>query len=122
MGQHPLRDVPRRQRRRGQRRPEQRLGHLRRLQSAFIQVGGTSLAAPLIAAVFALKGNATTTNFPASLLYAKLGTSSFHDVKTGTDDAGNWPLACPAGTTQCIAKSGYDLPTGVGTPKGLGGF
>ena len=91
-------------------------------RSGFIQVGGTSLAAPLIAAVFALKGNAGTTNYPASLLYAKLGTTSFHDVKTGTDDAGNWPLACPAGTTQCIAKSGYDLPTGVGTPKGLGGF
>src|SRR4051812_148774 len=75
-------------------------------KGAFIQVGGTSLAAPLIAAVFALKGNATTTNYPASLLYAKLGTSSFHDVKTGTDDAGKWPLACPAGTTQCVAKSG----------------
>ncbi len=91
-------------------------------RGAFIQVGGTSLAAPLIAAVFALKGNAGTTNYPASLLYAKLGTTSFHDVKTGTDDAGNWPLACPAGTTQCVAKSGYDLPTGVGTPKGVGGF
>jgi hypothetical protein len=91
-------------------------------KGAFIQVGGTSLAAPLIAAVFALKGNAGTTSYPASLLYAKLGTSSFHDVQTGTDDAGNWPLACPAGTTQCIAKPGYDLPTGVGTPRGLGGF
>jgi hypothetical protein len=79
-------------------------------------------AARLIAAVFALKGNAGTTSYPASLLYAKLGTSSFHDVQTGTDDAGNWPLACPAGTTQCIAKPGYDLPTGVGTPRGLGGF
>lgn len=91
-------------------------------KGAFLQVGGTSLAAPLIAAVFALKGNAGSTNYPASLLYAKLGTTSFRDVKTGSDDAGNWPLACPAGTSQCIARSGYDLPTGVGTPKGVGGF
>jgi len=33
-----------------------------------------------------------------------------------------WPLACPPATTQCIAKAGYDLPTGVGTPHGIGGF
>ena len=91
-------------------------------QGAFIQVGGTSLSAPLIAAVYALKGNATATNYPASFLYAGIGATNFHDVKTGTDQAGNWPLACPVPSTQCIAKVGYDLPTGVGSPKGLGGF
>jgi subtilase family serine protease len=91
-------------------------------QGAFIQVGGTSLSAPLIAGVYALKGNATAAAFPASFLYAGIGATNFHDVKTGTDNAGNWPIACPAPSTQCIAKVGYDLPTGVGSPKGLGGF
>jgi len=88
----------------------------------FVQVGGTSLAAPLIAGVYALKGNATTTAYPASFLYAGLGTTAFHDVTTGNDDEGNWPVACPASSTQCKAAAGYDLPTGVGTPKGLNGF
>jgi hypothetical protein len=88
----------------------------------FTQVGGTSLAAPLIAAVYGLKGNATAAAYPASFLYAHLGTSSFHDVTTGSDDEGHWPLACPAGSTQCAAAAGYDLPTGVGTPNGTGGF
>jgi subtilase family serine protease len=89
---------------------------------AFVQVGGTSLSAPLIAGVYALKGNATTTAYPASLLYARLGTAAFHDVTTGSDDQHNWPNACPAASTQCQAATGYDLPTGVGTPKGLNGF
>jgi subtilase family serine protease len=90
--------------------------------SGWLQVGGTSLSTPLIAGVYALKANATTVNYPASLLYAHLGTSAFRDVKTGNDDANMWPLACPPATTQCIAKVGYDLPTGVGTPHGIGGF
>jgi hypothetical protein len=50
------------------------------------------------------------------------GTSAFRDVKTGDDDANMWPPACQASTTQCIAKTGYDLPTGTGTPQGIGGF
>ena len=91
-------------------------------QGGFIVVGGTSLAAPLIAGVYALNGNETTTNYPASFLYSHAGTSSFRDVKSGSDDAGNWPIACPAASTQCVAKAGYDLPTGVGTPNGITGF
>jgi subtilase family serine protease len=88
----------------------------------FIQVGGTSLAAPLIAGVYALKGNAASAAYPASFLYSHLGTASFRDVTSGNDDVGNWPLACPAASTQCAAAAGYDLPTGVGTPKGTSGF
>ena len=91
-------------------------------QGGFVQVGGTSLSAPLIAGVYALKGNAASTAYPASFLYSNLGTAAFHDVTTGNDNVHNWPLACPAGSTQCIAAAGYDLPTGVGTPNGTGGF
>jgi subtilase family serine protease len=84
-------------------------------------IGGTSLSAPLISAVFALRGDYNTVNYPAQLLYSHFGTTSFRDVKTGTDDAGNYPLACTK-VPACNAVKGYDLPTGVGTPKGTSGF
>ena len=84
-------------------------------------IGGTSLSAPLISAVFALKGDYNTVNYPAQLLYSHFGTASFRDVKTGTDDAGNYPIACTKAPA-CNAVKGYDLPTGVGTPKGTSGF
>jgi subtilase family serine protease len=85
-------------------------------------VGGTSLAAPLISAVFALKGNAASVPYPASLLYAKAGTTAFHDVTSGSNDTGATPVPCDHTTTACVAAPGYDLPTGVGTPHGIGGF
>jgi subtilase family serine protease len=85
------------------------------------KVGGTSLAAPLIAGVFALKNNFATVKYPASLLYSHFGTASFRDVRTGTDDAHNYLIACSK-TPACNAVAGYDLPTGVGTPNGTSGF
>ena len=89
--------------------------------TGWIQVGGTSLAAPLISAVIALQDDFATATYPASIIYAHAGTSSFRDVTTGSDDAGNWPIAC-SHTSACNAVSGYDLPTGVGTPNGTSGF
>ncbi len=81
-------------------------------QSGWFRVGGTSLSAPLIGAVYALAGNAGTAMYPASIPYAH--TSSLHDVTTGSN--GN------CGTTMCKGAAGYDGPTGVGTPNGTGGF
>ena len=85
-------------------------------------VGGTSLAAPLISAVFALRGNATSVPYPASLLYAAAGTSSFNDPASGSNDTGVAAVPCDHTTTACVAGPGYDLPTGVGSPHGIGGF
>jgi subtilase family serine protease len=80
----------------------------------WVQVGGTSLSAPLIGAVYALAGNAPSFTYPAQSAYASPG--SLHDVTTGTNGScGGHPLQCGAGV-------GYDLPTGIGTPNGLGGF
>jgi subtilase family serine protease len=81
-------------------------------QSGWFQVGGTSLSAPLIGAVYALAGNAGSTSYPASIPYAH--TSSLHDVTTGSN--GN------CSTTMCKGAAGYDGPTGVGTPNGTAGF
>jgi subtilase family serine protease len=87
----------------------------------WLKVGGTSLAAPQIAGVFALKNDFAGAQYPASLLYSHVGAASFRDVKTGTDDAHKYPIACSK-TPACNAVKGYDLPTGVGTPNGIGGF
>jgi hypothetical protein len=80
--------------------------------SGWWKVGGTSLAAPIIAGVFALAGNAGTVDYPASIPYAN--RSQLHDVTTGSNGR--------CGTIMCNAGPGYDGPTGVGTPNGVRGF
>jgi subtilase family serine protease len=85
----------------------------------WMQLGGTSLAAPLIAGVYGLAANASSKSYSASIPYAHV--ASLHDVKSGNDSPGNASLACSA-SVQCNAATGYDLPTGLGTPNGIGGF
>ncbi|MBS1869577.1 MAG: peptidase S8 [Actinobacteria bacterium] len=82
-------------------------------RSGWFKVGGTSLSAPLIAGVYALAGNAATAAYPASLAYAN--ASALHDVTSGSNGS------C-SGATICAAAAGYDGPTGLGTPNGVGGF
>ena len=74
--------------------------------------GGTSVASPLIAAVFADAG-APTTNYPAADLYAH--PSALNDVTKGKT-----ATCTPA--YLCEAETGYDGPTGLGTPDGLTAF
>jgi subtilase family serine protease len=80
--------------------------------AGWYQVGGTSLSSPLIAATFAL-GGPITTAYPAQLLYQHPG--SLFDVTSGSNGS------CP-GSVMCHAGLGYDGPTGLGTPNGLGAF
>jgi hypothetical protein len=80
--------------------------------AAWYQVGGTSLSAPLIGAIYALTGNTSVAN-PASVPYAH--ASALHDITVGSN-GGCVPAYLCTGTT------GYDGPTGVGTPNGLAGF
>jgi len=81
-------------------------------QSGWFQVGGTSLASPLIASTYALSGNAASLN-AGSTPYANL--SSLNDVTSGSNGS------C-GGSYLCTAMVGYDGPTGLGTPNGLGAF
>jgi subtilase family serine protease len=86
-----------------------------RSSSTWGQFGGTSEAAPIIAAVYALAGHTggTATGFPNATPYAKPG--SLFDVTSGSNGS------CP--TSQwCTARVGWDGPTGLGTPNGVGGF
>jgi len=80
-------------------------------QRGWWQVGGTSLAAPLVAAVYAQSGN--TTGSANSIPYTNVG--ALHDVKSGSNGSCTPPYLCKAGV-------GYDGPTGLGTPNGTAAF
>jgi subtilase family serine protease len=81
-------------------------------RSGWFQVGGTSLASPIIASVYALAGNAATTT-DGSYPYAH--TSGLHDVTSGSNGS------C-GGSYLCTGKVGYDGPTGNGTPNNTTAF
>jgi len=70
-------------------------------------IGGTSLASPLVAGIFALTGHGNVDT--AQIAYANTG--AFNDVTTGTNKRTCTTAICKAGT-------GWDGPTGVGTPNG----
>jgi hypothetical protein len=100
----------------------------------WLKIGGTSVASPIIAAAFALAGGAHGVNYPAATLYAHVGsTTALHDVTAGGNGqcdgaygscsgALSSPLDCGPLYTICHAGTGYDGPTGVGTPNGLSAF
>jgi hypothetical protein len=75
--------------------------------------GGTSASAPIIAAVYALAGTPAAGSYPSSYPYAH--TASLNDVTSGANGS------CGSGYL-CTAKSGYDGPTGLGTPNGTAAF
>lgn len=79
-------------------------------QSGWQVFGGTSVAAPIVASIFALAGDAPTD--PLKNLYTH--GSSFNDVTSGSTGTCGAPL--------CVAGQGWDGPTGLGTPQGIAGF
>lgn len=81
-------------------------------QDGWQTVGGTSLATPLIAGMIALAGN------PAQLAdaqYIYQHAGSFNDVVGGSNGS------C-GGDYLCTGLRGYDAPTGLGSPHGVGGL
>ena len=83
-------------------------------QSGWLEFGGTSVASPIVASVYALAGNAGSVNY-GSFPYGH--TSSLFDVTSGNNGT---CLLSPS--YFCNAVAGYDGPTGLGTPNGTGGF
>ncbi|MFI6151528.1 putative Ig domain-containing protein [Kitasatospora sp. NPDC051170] len=75
--------------------------------------GGTSASAPIIAAVYALAGAPASGTTPASYPYAHTG--SLYDVTSGANGSCSPSYLCTAAT-------GYDGPTGLGTPNGTAAF
>ena len=79
--------------------------------------GGTSVAAPIIGAAYALSGN--TTGYPVSLAYG--AAVSLFDVTSGSNGRCT-SRKNSASAYLCTAVAGYDGPTGLGTPNGTGAF
>jgi subtilase family serine protease len=83
--------------------------------------GGTSVASPIIASVSALTGNdwaATGVKYLADWIYhhtSYTSTQTIFDITSGSNGSCGGAYLCTAGT-------GYDGPTGVGTPDGTGAF
>jgi subtilase family serine protease len=80
-------------------------------QSGWMVFGGTSVSAPVIAGVYALAGNAASidNNYPYS------HASALFDVISGSNG-----ICTPS--QLCRARTGWDGPTGLGTPNGVGAF
>jgi Subtilase family len=102
-------------------------------------IGGTSLASPLVASVFALAGGAKGVEYPAETLYENEieNPTALHDIVSGSNGECTEPFneeeglsgcttlqeatSC-SGAAICLAREGYDGPTGVGTPNGIVAF
>jgi subtilase family serine protease len=80
--------------------------------SGWVVYGGTSVAAPIIAGVYALAGTPAAGSYPASVPYSH--ASSLFDVTSGSNGSCGAPL--------CTAGTGWDGPTGLGTPNGITAF
>jgi hypothetical protein len=76
-------------------------------QSGWMVFGGTSVASPVVASVDALSSTAR------SLGFSYANSSQFFDVVGGSNGR------CST-TYLCTAVSGYDGPTGIGSPDGAG--
>ncbi|MEU8935389.1 carboxypeptidase regulatory-like domain-containing protein [Streptomyces sp. NPDC048409] len=77
------------------------------------EMGGTSAAAPIIAGVYAAAAVPDAGTYPNAYPYFK--KSELNDVTSGINGICTPAYLCSAGT-------GYDGPTGLGTPNGLAAF
>lgn len=77
--------------------------------SSWAQYGGTSLSSPLVSSVYALSGNVS--GYANTKPYANPG--GLFDVTSGSNGSCSY---------WCSAKSGWDGPTGLGTPNGVSAF
>ncbi|MGW1809673.1 putative Ig domain-containing protein, partial [Streptomyces sp. NPDC002078] len=75
--------------------------------------GGTSASSPIIASVYALAGTPGASDYPAKYPYSHTG--NLYDVTSGNNGSCSPSYFCTAGT-------GYDGPTGWGTPNGTAAF
>ena len=79
----------------------------------WLEFGGTSEATPIITAMWALAGRPGAHAYPVSYLYRHV--RDFYDVRSGTNGS------CGV-RWLCHAERGFDGPTGLGTPLGIGGL
>ena len=88
--------------------------------SGWMQFGGTSASSPIIASVYAqgsALGAVNGTTIPNVAAYTWQHAASLHDVTSGSNGSCPTAVWCDAGT-----GTGWDGPTGLGTPNGTGAF
>ena len=81
-------------------------------ESGWLVFGGTSVSSPIVASTYAVAGNGAGISSAAT---AYVNPSDLNDVTSGTNGR------C-GGSYLCTAGVGYDGPTGLGTPNGVGAF
>jgi subtilase family serine protease len=86
-------------------------GPVNRNSSNWLIFGGTSVSAPLIGGIYGVTGHGPG---DAHAIY-QASSGAFNDVTSGSNGS------C-GGTYFCTAQSGYDGPTGRGTPNGTTAF
>ncbi len=84
-------------------------------KKGWFMAGGTSLAAPIVAAIYAMAGDITGDIRANSAPYLRGSKKNLHDVSGGKNGDCSFNYLCE-GVTK------YDGPTGLGSPKGLGAF
>ena len=82
--------------------------------------GGTSVSSPIIASVYALAGNASSVVAGSSSYSAPSG--SLYDVTSGSNGSCASRKKRNSGAYQCTGTTGYDGPTGNGTPIGTAAY
>jgi hypothetical protein len=80
--------------------------------SGWLVFGGTSVASPITASVYALAGNAGSVTYGS---YPYSHQNSLNDVSSGSNGRCTTTVLCTSGV-------GWDGPTGLGTPEGTGAF
>ncbi len=80
--------------------------------SGWAVYGGTSASSPIIASVYALAGAPGGSDYPAAYPYSH--PSNLFDVTSGNNGS--------CGAPMCTAGTGWDGPTGLGTPNGTAAF
>jgi hypothetical protein len=75
---------------------------------------GTSVSSPIIAGIYGLADNPSSIAIPASAAYSA-PAGDLNDITSGSTET------CTP-TYLCTAGPGYDGPTGLGTPNGIGAF
>ena len=81
--------------------------------SGWTVYGGTSVSSPIIASVYALAGTPGASDHPNAYPYAH--PANLFDVTSGSNGS------CSP-SQLCTARTGWDGPTGLGTPNGTAAF
>ncbi|HEY5197198.1 MAG TPA: hypothetical protein VIJ51_09250 [Solirubrobacteraceae bacterium] len=83
-------------------------------ESGWLEFGGTSVASPLVASIYALAGGRSgSAAAPTYGAYAYANPGQYNDAVGGSNGS------C-GGSYLCTGLGGYDGPTGVGSPNGAG--